>query len=160
MFRMTPSIVSVKSCSANQGGVCNAGFSSSSARISGASAGGLVGSSGLGVLSFSCLTAGTSQLSLSVAILANATIGAPQEVTASLRNGVIACRGVGTVGGVDCSGRVDPVDATFILQLHAAMISVLSCPQNADANGDGRDDIIDATVILQYSAGLIQSMQP
>ena len=62
------------------------------------------------------------------------------------------------VGDANCSGFVDPVDATFILQWWAGLVDVLPCP--ADANGDNTLNILDATVILQFSAGLISSLPP
>ena len=62
------------------------------------------------------------------------------------------------VGDANCSGAVDPVDATVILQWWAGLAAVLSCP--ADANGDSTLSILDATVILQYAAGLISTLPP
>ena len=64
------------------------------------------------------------------------------------------------VGDTNCDGAVDPVDATFILQLWAALISALPCPDAADADGDGQDSLVDATIILQFSAGLLDSLPP
>ena len=62
------------------------------------------------------------------------------------------------VGDANCSGAVDPVDATFILQWWAGLVAVLPCP--ADADGDRTLSILDATVILQYSAGLVSTLPP
>ena len=62
------------------------------------------------------------------------------------------------VGDANCSGAVDPVDATVILQWWAGLAAVLPCP--ADANGDRTLSILDATVILQYTTGLVSSLPP
>ena len=64
------------------------------------------------------------------------------------------------VGDTNCDGAVDPVDATFILQLWAALIDALPCPDAADADGDGQDSLLDAIVILQFAAGFLDSLPP
>ncbi len=58
-------------------------------------------------------------------------------------------------GDANCDGRVDPLDAAFILQLVARLISSLPCPDGGDPSGDGVVDATDAALILQLSAGLI-----
>ena len=67
---------------------------------------------------------------------------------------------LGLVGDTNCSGAVDAIDATFILQLWAALIDALPCPDAADADGDGQDSLLDAIVILQFAAGLLDSLPP
>ncbi len=64
------------------------------------------------------------------------------------------------LGDVTCDGTVNPVDAVFLLQLAAALIDELPCPDAGDADGDGETTVIDATVILQFSAGLVSSLPP
>jgi len=63
-------------------------------------------------------------------------------------------------GDVNCDGIVNPIDATFILQLGAGLISSLPCPEKSDTNGDGRTDPLDAALVLQLAAGLIDSLEP
>ena len=64
------------------------------------------------------------------------------------------------LGDVNCDGSVNPTDAALLLQLAAALIDELPCPDAGDADGDGETTVIDATVILQFSAGLISSLPP
>jgi uncharacterized protein YkwD len=58
-------------------------------------------------------------------------------------------------GDVDCNGRIDPIDATLILQRAAGMVTSLPCGSRADADGSGSVDATDALVVLQHYAGLI-----
>jgi hypothetical protein len=67
---------------------------------------------------------------------------------------------VGRAGDVNCDGQANAVDAALVLQRSAALLSSLSCPQNADVNHDGQTNAIDAAVILQYVAGLLHSLPP
>jgi hypothetical protein len=61
-------------------------------------------------------------------------------------------------GDVDCDGRVSAIDAAFVLQLIAALIDNVPCPNNIDVNDDGSIDPVDAALILQYIAGLILAL--
>lgn len=64
------------------------------------------------------------------------------------------------LGDVNCDGSVDPVDAVFLLQLEAALIDELPCPDAGDVDEDGQTTLIDAALILQFSAGLVDSLPP
>lgn len=64
------------------------------------------------------------------------------------------------VGDVDCSVEINAIDAAFLLQLLAGLITELPCPDAADVNGDGETNAVDAALILQFSAGLISSLPP
>jgi hypothetical protein len=61
------------------------------------------------------------------------------------------------VGDSNCGGSVNAIDAAVILQYEARLLAVLSCPDNADVNGDGIIDPLDAILVLQYDAGLLLS---
>ncbi len=61
-------------------------------------------------------------------------------------------------GDVNCDDAVDPIDAALVLQLDAALVSSLPCPDVANVNGDGVIDALDAILILQFAAGLIDSL--
>jgi len=64
------------------------------------------------------------------------------------------------LGNVNCDGRIDSVDALWVLWWNARMVDDLICPQNANVNGDGAIDADDAQLILQYSAGWLGSAFP
>ncbi len=85
------SIMDASDCTANAGGVCNENFSPTSARITGASAGGLEGDTDLGSFTFDCLAEGISPLTISVPIFHDATIGDPQFMDPEIINGSIDC---------------------------------------------------------------------
>src|SRR3989344_9517575 len=59
------------------------------------------------------------------------------------------------MGDVNCSGRVNAIDAQFILQKEARLIDSLACEEAGDVNGDRLLNAVDAALILQYDAGLI-----
>ncbi|OGO50953.1 MAG: hypothetical protein A2148_02345 [Chloroflexi bacterium RBG_16_68_14] len=61
-------------------------------------------------------------------------------------------------GDVNCSGSVDSIDATLVLQLVAGLLDSLACEDAADVNESGDVNSIDATIILQYVAGLLDSL--
>ena len=60
----------------------------------------------------------------------------------------------GLCGDVNGDGRVNSLDAFFILQFEAGLIQSVPHPENADLNHDGHIDSRDATIILQIDAGL------
>ncbi len=85
--------VSVVSCAPEQGGVCNPNYvPDSEVRITGASAGGVIGDKLLGSITFECAdSAGTSDLGLSVEVFADATIGSPADITETVTEGSVTC---------------------------------------------------------------------
>ena len=64
------------------------------------------------------------------------------------------------VGDANCDGNVNALDAAWILQFGAGLISSLPCPMGADANGNGTVNALDAALVLQFSAGLLSSLPP
>ena len=86
------SVVSVVDCSPQQGGVCNPAFGDDLIRVTGASAGGLDGDTVLANITFECGDAeGSSDLTLTVNVFADATIGDPQDIDMTISNGSITC---------------------------------------------------------------------
>lgn len=89
-------VISAADCAPEQGGVCNPEFGDGVIRITGASASGLDGDTVLGTITFACEDAeGTSDLSLSVEVFADATIGDPQDIDYSASDGEFECAEAG-----------------------------------------------------------------
>lgn len=87
-----PTVVTVGTCTPEQGGVCNPAYTATSVRITGASAMGLEGDTSLGSIDFDCGDAeGSSALTLTVSVFADATAGAPADIDYTATNGVIDC---------------------------------------------------------------------
>jgi hypothetical protein len=87
------SVVSVSDCAPAQGGVCNPAFGDGVIRITGASATGLTGEKDLGTITFECADAdGSTDLTMSLDVFADATIGNPTDISPATRNdGSFAC---------------------------------------------------------------------
>jgi hypothetical protein len=100
------SVVSVTDCAPEEGGVCNPEFGDGVVRITGASASGLEGDTVLGTITFECADAeADSDLSLSLAVVADATIGDPQDIAAASSEGTFSCavavaEPTPTIGGI------------------------------------------------------------
>ena len=62
-------------------------------------------------------------------------------------------------GDASCDGTVNAIDATFVLQFTAALLS-LPCQDAGDANVDGTVNALDAALILQFTAGLLDRLPP
>ena len=104
-------LLTASDCEAEQGGVCNPEFTDNSVRVTGASAGGLSGDKVLGSITFDCNGEGESDLTISLSVFADATIGDPQDIipTASVSNGTFTCGGE-TGGDDDGDGDGDDDD--------------------------------------------------
>jgi len=61
-------------------------------------------------------------------------------------------------GDTNCSGDVNSIDATLILQLVAGLLDALNCEDAADVNQSGDVNSIDATIVLQFVAGLLDAL--
>jgi hypothetical protein len=87
-----PSVVSVRSCSAGTGSVCNPNFSSNQIRVVGALSSGRVGDTLLANITFRCGNdEDTSALTVTIVVLADATVGSPRPITADAVHGAIDC---------------------------------------------------------------------
>ena len=85
-------IVSASSCQSGEGlAFCNADFDPGVARAVGAIAEGSEGDVRLGTITFTCNAAGTSDLTISVETLADATIGDPTDINHTEEHGTITC---------------------------------------------------------------------
>lgn len=168
-----PSVVTLVSCEAKQGGLCNEAYGNGVFRVAGVSVTGLEGTVDLAHATFQCLSEGRSTLIPTVDVLSDATIGDPQAVEAAIQNGSVTCSAdeptetpevpsppPGSdpdklLGDADCDEDVDSIDAALVLQFGAGLLEVLPCKDDADANQDGTVNAVDAALILQVAAGLL-----
>lgn len=96
------------------------------------------------------------------------SIGALLHVDYLCNDGTCQSRGrgraipirVAPVGDANCDATINSIDANYVLQQSAGLLSSTPCPQGADANRDGNVQSIDATLILQYGAGLLAQLPP
>ena len=65
---------------------------------------------------------------------------------------------VGSLRVACCDARVTSVDALYILQREAALISAIPCGWDGDVDADGDIDSIDAALTLQFVAQLIAAL--
>jgi hypothetical protein len=84
-------LITPTDCVAQQGAVCNIEFTEDSVRISGASAGGLLGSVDLAQITFECDDEGVSDLEIDITTFADATVGDPQDLDPSVSDGTFTC---------------------------------------------------------------------
>ncbi len=161
-----PTVLFASACIPDNGSVCNPGFDSQTVRITGASAGGVVGDASLGVISFRCEAAGTSPLTLNVALLVDATIGAPEPIVAGAQSGTIVCTAASsdptpTPGSDDGDDVFDCSDFMFQDVAQAVLDANPSDPHNLDPDGDGiacaglpdRDSDTDPVILPPAGAG-------
>ncbi len=158
-------VVSASACIPDNGSVCNPAFDSQTVRITGASAGGVVGDASLGVISFRCEAAGTSPLTLNVALLVDATIGDPQPIVAGSQSGSITCAAASIDPTPTPSGDDDVFDCSdFLFQdvAQAVLDADPSDPHNLDPHNDGiaceglpdRDSDTDPVILPPAGAGV------
>lgn len=105
-----PNIVTPTACTnpSSQIAVCNPDFSSNSARISGASADGIMGDFSLGTVTFECKTMGSSALSIRNRDFMDSKPGDLQPINVTLDHGSVSCGVVlpATGSGGPTSGNV------------------------------------------------------
>ncbi|MCH8066061.1 MAG: hypothetical protein IIC90_09590 [Chloroflexi bacterium] len=65
---------------------------------------------------------------------------------------------VGSLRVACCDARVTSVDALYILQREAALITAIPCGWDGDVDADGDIDSIDAALTLQFVAQLIAAL--
>ena len=84
-------VVTAVSCTAVQGGVCNAEYRGNVVRIAGANVNGLEGDTLLATVTFECKKGGSSALEVQLPDVHDATIGEPQPIDAAAQDGSISC---------------------------------------------------------------------
>ncbi len=85
------SLLTAVSCSGQQGSVCNANFAANRVQIVGANASGLQGTNVLASITFRCNGEGSSDLSIVIDELSDATIGGPSPIGPGINAGRITC---------------------------------------------------------------------
>jgi hypothetical protein len=78
-------------CEPQNGSVCNPQYSPDTVRVTGAVATGLEGDTSLALIGFRCAELGESDLTISINVIADATIGAPKELDTTVQDGTITC---------------------------------------------------------------------
>lgn len=88
-----PDVVSAEDCTGGEvNSVCNTDYADDTVRVTGASAMGEEGDSVLSTITFECGDAeGTSDLVLTLNVVADATVGAPADIDAAAVDGSITC---------------------------------------------------------------------
>jgi hypothetical protein len=141
-----PAIIAAVGCSPQQGSVCNPAFAPNVVRVSGANSGGLDGNTTLADILFRCATEGTSAITLSVNILADATIGDPQPIEAAVQNGGVTCTagevvptptGSPTATTPPGGNTLDCEDFTYQEDAQAVLAADPSDPNHLDLDHDG-----------------------
>ena len=116
------SVITAVDCSAEQGGVCNADFGLGMVRVTGASAGGLDGDTLLGSITFECGDdEGSSDLTVSINVFADATVGDPQDLNPTISDGTFDCEEAVTGPPVVGTG---PVSGSSSLSWLVALLAV------------------------------------
>ncbi len=152
-----PAIVSALACTSPPDRICNPSFAPGEVHIAGAVAPGIVGDSHLATITMACDTEGISDLVIQVNEFHDGTQGDPLPIPFKLQNGTIVCAAElpPLLGDADCNGLVNSRDALLVLQLEAALIASVPCPDLADVNQDGVINSVDAGLIKQIDAGLL-----
>ena len=78
-------------CEPQAASVCNPQYSPSKVRVTGAVATGLEGDTSLALIGFRCADLGETDLTISINVIADATIGAPKELDTTVQDGTITC---------------------------------------------------------------------
>lgn len=86
-----PAVVSVVDCPSVGTQVCNPALDERTLRMAGAVAEGLTGEATLATITFRCESAGTSALTISLEVLADATVGGPRIIDAPVEDGQVVC---------------------------------------------------------------------
>ena len=118
-------VITAVACTAEQGGVCNAEFGDGVVRVTGASAGGLDGDTVLGSITFECGDAeGSSDLTISINVFADATIGDPQDLNPDVSSGTFDCEEEVDVGDLGDTGTGPLSDSGSSLGWLVALLAV------------------------------------
>jgi hypothetical protein len=112
-----PAVVTPVACVTEHGAVCNTHYDNNTVRTAGASAIGFEGDTGLAKITFECANAaGESAITVALPDFADATLGGPVQIAASIVNGKVSCTNAtpvpqvpttGTGGGTSSGGGSD-----------------------------------------------------
>ncbi len=144
-----PALVTPTTCSPQQGGVCNLSFTSNQIQVVGASGSGLTGDTTLANITFQCGSSeGTSPLTLVVSVLADATPGGPQPISADIANGSVTCTDIAGPAPQPTSSTDDDAEPT------ATEAPAVSLPETG-SGGSGGGSAIAWLIAVLASTGLL-----
>ncbi len=137
------SLLTAVSCTGQQGSVCNTSFASNRVQIVGANASGLQGTNVLASITFRCNGEGSSDLSIVIDELSDATIGGPSPIGPGINAGRVTC--VESSGLPDVPSSDDDDDAA------AEVITTLP----SSGQGTGRPNTVNWLIAAAASLGLV-----
>jgi hypothetical protein len=84
-------IAAAIACEPQNASICNPAYSPTSVRVTGAVATGLEGDTTIALIKFRCADLGETDLTITINVIADATIGAPKELDTTTQDGAITC---------------------------------------------------------------------
>ncbi len=135
------SLLTAVSCTGQQGSVCNTSFASNRVQIVGANASGLQGTNVLASITFRCNGEGSSDLSIVIDELSDATIGGPSPIGPGINAGRVTC--VESSGLPDMPSSSDDDDDDEVTTLPSS------------GQGTGRPNTVNWLIAAAASLGLV-----
>ena len=152
-----PAVLAVLGCNPENGSVCNASFASDTVRVTGANGFGLEGDTSLASINFECRGAeATSALTLSLDLLADATVGDPQPISAAAENGTITCEEAAPTATEEPVATAEEPTATMEPQATAtSMVPAAGLPDaGTGASGSLGGGTLNWLIAVLAAAGL------
>lgn len=140
------SLLTAVSCAGQQGSVCNTTFASNRVQIVGANASGLQGTNVLASITFRCNGEGSSDLSIVIDELSDATIGGPSPIGPGINAGRVTCVESSGLPDVPSSPSSDDGD-------DAAAEVITTLPSSGQ--GTGRPNTVNWLIAAAASLGLV-----
>ena len=141
-------ILDITACSAGDlDGACNPNAPTGPARAAGFRAPAVTAEPVvIARLTFDCVGAGSSALTITVNELMDGTPGASQPITATVQNGTVVC-GAGCFGDFNVDGAITITDILLIKPAFGTQSGDVNYDATFDLNSDGRISIIDILLL-------------